>query len=89
MALGARQFDVLGLVLLQAGKLILSGTVIGVLLALMLARALKSLIFDVSPADPLTFTAIGFAVVLVALLACYLPARKATRADPMIALRAE
>jgi putative ABC transport system permease protein len=69
--------------------LILSGTVIGVLLALMLARALKSLIFDVSPADPLTFTAIGFAVVLVALLACYLPARKATRADPMIALRAE
>ena len=89
MALGARQFDVLGLVLLQAGKLILSGTVIGVLLALMLARALKSLIFDVSPADPLTFTAIGFAVVLVALLACYLPARKATKADPMIALRAE
>jgi ABC-type antimicrobial peptide transport system permease subunit len=89
MALGARRFDVLGLVLLQAGKLILSGTVIGVLLALMLARALKSLIFDVSPADPLTFTAIGFAVVLVALLACYLPARKATRADPMIALRAE
>jgi ABC-type antimicrobial peptide transport system permease subunit len=89
MALGARQFDVLGLVLLQAGKLILSGTVIGMLLALMLARALKSLIFDVSPADPLTFTAIGFAVVLVALLACYLPARKATKADPMIALRAE
>jgi ABC-type antimicrobial peptide transport system permease subunit len=89
MALGARQFDVLGLVLLQAGKLILSGTVIGVLLALMLARALKSLIFDVSPADPLTFTAIGFAVIVVAIVACYLPARKATKADPMIALRAE
>jgi predicted permease len=89
MALGARQFDVLRLVLLQAGKLILSGTVIGVLLALMLARALKSLIFDVSPADPLTFTAIGFAVIVVAIVACYLPARKATKADPMIALRAE
>jgi predicted permease len=89
MALGARRFDVLRLVLLQAGKLILSGTVIGVLLALVMARGLKSLIYDVSPADPLTFTAIGFAVIAVAIIACYIPARKATEADPMIALRAE
>jgi predicted permease len=89
MALGARRFDVLRLVLLQAGKLILSGTVIGVLLALVMARGLKSLIYDVSPADPLTFTAIGFAVIVVAIVACYIPARKATEADPMIALRAE
>jgi predicted permease len=89
MALGARQFDVLRLVLVQAAKLILSGTAIGVLLALMLARALKSLIYDVSPADPLTFTAIGFSVIAIAILACYIPARKATEADPMIALRAE
>jgi putative ABC transport system permease protein len=50
---------------------------------------LKSLIYDVSPADPLTFTAIGFAVIVVAIVACYIPARKATEADPMIALRAE
>ena len=89
VALGARRLDVLRLVLLQAAKLILSGTILGVLLALMLARGLKSLIYDVSPADPLTFTAIGFAVVAVALFACYMPARKATEADPMIALRAE
>jgi ABC-type antimicrobial peptide transport system permease subunit len=89
MALGARRFDVLRLVLLQAGKLILSGTVIGVLLALVMARGLKSLIYDVSPADPLTFTAIGFAVIVVAIVACYIPARKATEADPMVALRAE
>jgi predicted permease len=89
MALGAGRFDVLWLVLVQAAKLILSGTVIGVLLALVMARGLKSLIYDVSPADPLTFTAIGFAVVAVALFACYVPARKATQADPMIALRAE
>ncbi len=89
MALGARRFDVLWLVLLQAGKLILSGTVIGVLLALVLARGLKSLIYEVSPADPLTFTAIGFAVIAIAIVACYIPARKATEADPMIALRAE
>jgi predicted permease len=89
MALGARQFDVLQLVLTQAAKLILSGTVIGVLLALVLARALKSLIYDVSPADPLTFAAIGFAVAAIAIVACYIPARKATEADPMVALRAE
>jgi predicted permease len=89
MALGARRFDVLRLVLLQAGKLILSGTVFGVLLALVLARGLKSLIYEVSPADPLTFTAIGFAVIVIAIVACYIPARKATEADPMIALRAE
>jgi predicted permease len=89
MALGARRLDVLQLVLLQAGKLILCGTVIGVLLALVMARGLKSLIYEVSPADPLTFTAIGFAVIAVAIVACYIPARKATLSDPMIALRAE
>ena len=76
-------------VLVQAGKMILSGTAMGVLLALVMARGLKSLIYEVSPADPLTFTAIGLAVVAVALLACYIPARKATEADPMVALRAE
>jgi predicted permease len=89
MALGARRFDVLRLVLVQAGKLILSGTVIGVLLALVLARGLKSLIYDVSPTDPLTFTVIGFGVVAIALFACYVPALKATESDPVIALRAE
>jgi ABC-type antimicrobial peptide transport system permease subunit len=67
----------------------LTGTVIGVALALVMARGLKSLIYDVSPADPLTFIAIGFAVIAIALFACYVPAWKATEADPMIALRAE
>lgn len=89
MALGAQRLDVLRLVLMQAGKLVLAGTVAGILLALVLAQALKSLIYHVSPADPLTFTAIGVAVVLIAILASYIPARKATRADPMNALRAE
>ena len=89
MALGAQRFDVLRLVLLQAGKLVLAGTAAGILLALLLAQALKSLIYHVSPADPLTFTAIGLAVVVIAIVASYIPARKATRADPMIALRAE
>jgi ABC-type lipoprotein release transport system permease subunit len=50
---------------------------------------LKSLIYEVSPADPLTFASVGLMVIVVALLACYLPARKATKADPMNALRAE
>ena len=89
MALGAQRLDVLRLVLIQAAKLVLSGTAIGVILALVLARALKSLIYEVSPTDPLTFTAIGFAVIAVAIFACYIPARKATEADPMIALRSE
>lgn len=89
MALGAQRFDVLRLVLLQAGKLVLAGTAAGILLALVLAQALRSLIYHVSPADPLTFAAIGIAVVFVAILASYIPARKATQADPMAALRAE
>ncbi len=89
MALGARRLDVLRLVLIQAAKLVLSGTVIGVVLALVMARALKSLIYEVSPTDPATFTAIAFAVIVVAIFACYIPARKATEADPMITLRAE
>jgi ABC-type lipoprotein release transport system permease subunit len=72
MALGARRFDVLRLVLVQAAKLILSGTAIGVLLALVMARGLKSLIYDVSPADPMTFMVIGFGVIAVALFACYI-----------------
>ncbi len=89
MALGAQRLDVLRLVLIQAAKLVLSGTAVGVILALVLARALKSLIYEVSPTDPVTFTAIGFSVITVAIFACYIPARKATEADPMIALRAE
>ena len=89
MALGAQRLDVLRLVLIQAAKLVLSGTAIGVILALVLARALKSLIYEVSPTDPLTFTAIGIAIIAVAIFACYIPARKATEADPMIALRSE
>jgi ABC-type antimicrobial peptide transport system permease subunit len=60
-----------------------------IVLGLTVARVLKNLIYHVSPADPLTFMAVGLIVVAIAVLACYVPARKATRADPMIALRAE
>jgi len=89
MALGAQRWDVLRLVLTQAVKLVLAGTALGVILALALARLLRSLIYDVSPSDPLTFTAVGFMVIIVAMLACYIPAQRATETDPMIALRAE
>jgi predicted permease len=89
MALGARRLDVMRLVLMQASALILSGTLIGIALALMLARALKSLIYEVSPADPVTFFSIALAVIVIAVFACYIPARKATLSDPMIALRTE
>jgi len=89
VALGAQRLDVIRLVLSQAARLILAGTAIGLVLALALAQVLKNLIYNVSPADPLTFVSVGLMVVVVAVLACYIPALKATRANPMIALRAE
>ncbi|MGC1361581.1 MAG: ABC transporter permease [Silvibacterium sp.] len=89
VALGAQRVDVLRLVLTHAAELVLAGTALGVVLALIFARALKSLIYEVSPADPFTFVGVAFIVIVVAVLACYIPARKATKADPMTALRAE
>jgi predicted permease len=89
MALGAQQGDVLRLVLVQAVRLALAGTVIGIVVSLVLARVLKTLIFNVSPTDPATYALVGASVLLVALVACYIPARRATLADPMNALRAE
>jgi predicted permease len=89
MALGAKQSDVLRLVLSQAAKLAIAGIVSGLAASLLLARVLKSLIFEVSPVDPLTFAAVALMVTAVALIACYIPARRATHAEPMAALRAE
>ncbi|HSZ15709.1 MAG TPA: ABC transporter permease [Terracidiphilus sp.] len=89
MALGAQQGDVLSLVLVHAAKLTLLGAALGIVASLACARVLRTLIFHVAPADPATFSAVGALVVGVALAACYLPARRATQADPMSALRAE
>lgn len=89
MALGAQQHDVLGLVLKHAARLTVTGTLLGIVGSLAMGRALKSLIFDVSPADPVTFSVVAFSVITVALVACFVPAHRATRADPMDALRAE
>lgn len=89
LALGSPTGDVLRLVLAQAVRLAVTGAAIGVLIALVSGRVLSSMIYGVSASDPLTFAAVGLGVVAIALLACYLPARRATKASPMIALRAE
>ena len=89
MALGANPGRVLRLVLGRGLRLAGAGTMIGVLAALMLTRMLDSLLFGVSATDPATFVAVAGLLLGVALLACYVPARRAMRVDPMVALRYE
>jgi putative ABC transport system permease protein len=89
MALGAQNRQVLMLMLKQGLLLTVIGTVIGIAGALALTRLLSSLLFGVSAADPATFAGIVLLLMLVSLIACYLPARRATRIDPMMALRSE
>jgi len=89
MALGAQRTDVLLLVLRQATMLTLGGAVLGTIFAFVAARVLKSMIYEVNPSDPLIFSAAVAFVIAMALAACCVPAHKATRTDPMIALRAE
>jgi len=89
VALGAQRNDVLRLVLGQGTRLALIGVTIGVIAALMLSKLLESLLFGVSSRDPLTFAGVAFLLTFVALAACYIPARRAMRVDPMVALRYE
>jgi putative ABC transport system permease protein len=89
VALGAQKRDVLFLVIGQGMKLALAGLPIGVMVALGLTRVIGSLLYEVQPTDPLTFAAVSLVLAAVALLACWLPARRATKVDPMEALRYE
>jgi predicted permease len=87
MALGAQRRDVLHLILGQGAKLALLGSGIGVVLALLLTRLIASMLFRVSATDPLTFGTVTIVLLGVALAACYIPARRAMRVDPIVALR--
>jgi predicted permease len=89
MALGACRSDILRLILRGAGKLTLIGIAVGLVSALILTRLMARLLYGIGPSDPLTFIAVPVILISVALLACYLPARRATKVDPMVALRYE
>ncbi len=89
MALGAERRSVFAMVLSQGARLACLGIAIGLLTALGLTRVMASFLFGIQPTDPLTFAVVSLLLVGTALLACYLPARRATRVDPMIALRHE
>jgi putative ABC transport system permease protein len=87
LALGAERRDVFRLVLKQGMLPALTGVSVGMVAAFAFARVIKSLLFGVSATDPVTLFAIAAALTIVALLACWIPARRATKVDPMIALR--
>ena len=89
IALGAQRSDVLRLVLSQAARMTLVGVPIGLLAAAVLMPQIKRMLFGVSAADPLTYAAVAILLTAVALLACYVPARRAMRVDPIVALRHE
>ena len=89
IALGAQPMNVLWLVMRQGLALAACGALAGMALAVLLGRSIATLLYGIQPADPLTLLTVTGGLTLVALLACYIPARRATRVDPLVALRSE
>jgi putative ABC transport system permease protein len=89
IALGAQGRDVMTMILREGGRLAIAGVAIGIAGALALTRFLSSLLFGVGATDPATFAGVALLLSVIAIAGCYLPARHATRVDPMIALRYE
>lgn len=89
MALGAQRRDILGLVLGEGSRIALAGVLAGLLCAFLLTRFMSSVLYSVGSMDPETYVSFAVGLGCVALLACYLPARRATRTDPIVALRNE
>jgi putative ABC transport system permease protein len=89
LALGAGRRDIVGMVLRQGLRLAVAGAAVGVAGALLVARLMAGLLYGVRPSDPVTFAAVALVMIGVGALACYLPARRAVKVDPMVALRCE
>jgi ABC-type antimicrobial peptide transport system permease subunit len=89
MALGAQRHNMLAAVIRQGMRLALIGCTLGVILAVALTRVVSSLLYGVTPTDPLTFALTALLLGTVAFVSCWLPARRAARVDPMVALRCE
>jgi ABC-type antimicrobial peptide transport system permease subunit len=87
MALGAQKFDVMRMVLKDGARMTLAGILIGLVGALALTRLMGTMLYGVRPTDPLTFVSVAAVLGAIATLACYLPARRAMKVDPMEALR--
>jgi predicted permease len=89
MAIGARRWQVLQLMLARMGVLLVAGTALGLVLALAVGQVLRSIVYQASPRDPLVLTAVTITILIIGLLSSWVPARRATRVDPMVALRYE